>query len=279
MKGVGVLSIIGVCVAGGAAFAQSETEECFDKGALVYEECETAPDVELEIEREFDGEAAFSDDEYDPWPGFYIGAHVGYASADSDGFFDDNDPVGEFEFDPIEINGAFFGVHAGWMIRATSDIVVGVEADISYFGVSDETGILDEGPGLDGYQYGEAEIEWFGSVRARAGVPIDRVMPYVTGGVGFVNYNFTLDDEGFGTGGGGEPGRASYNETVLAPVLGGGVEWMITDQLMLRAEGLYYFSEDTIDLDGSIPDADRDNGQEYTIEDLITFRTGLSWRF
>lgn len=266
---------LSLTAASGAALAQGEPEECFDKGALDYTDCPAEPVTVIEAEPE----------PVDPWPGAYIGLHIGYGAGGSDGFFDDNDPVGEFEFDPIEPSGFAFGAQIGYLWRATSDVVVGVELDGTYFGHSDRVGILDttgSNPNATdgaGFQFGETEINWLASLRARAGFTFDRIMPFATAGVGLVNYDFVLDDAGGGSGGGGAPGRAAFDDTAFAPVVGAGVEWLITDDVMIKFDGLYYFVNEDIDLDGAIPDADNDNGQGYELDDVYLLRAGVSLRF
>lgn len=224
-------------------------------------------------------------EEVDPWPGFYAGLHIGNVLSTASGTMDHNDPVGEFSFDPIDPKGFSIGGQAGYLWRMKDRIAAGIEADITYVNASDRTGILDtkgKNPNKTkgaGFQYGEAELKGFGSLRGRIGVIFDRFMPYATAGVGFVSYKFTYDDEGGGSGGGGKPGFFETSETAIAPVIGGGIEWLATDDISIKFEGLYYFVNDKVSLDGVVPDSDKDTGQHFKLENIWTLRAAISFKF
>ncbi len=145
------------------------------------------------------------------WTGFYVGAHVGYG-------------LGEDRFGGTA-SGAIGGVQFGHNSQF-SNIVIGLEADL--------TGAdIDSG----------ARTNFFGTVRARVGFTIDRVLLYATAGIMAADF-----DPGFGA------------ESILSGlVTGAGVEWMFAQRWSMKFE--YLVGE----LNGSI--------------DISTFKLGVNYRF
>jgi outer membrane immunogenic protein len=77
-------------------------------------------------------------------------------------------------------------------------------------------------------------FSWSGAVRARAGVAVDRFLPYIAGGVAFgsVKNSASLSD-------GVDSISASASKTLTGWTLGGGVDYAATDNLILRFEYRY----------------------------------------
>ena len=253
---IGVLSAI--VVAASSMTAQAEAEKCFDKGTLKYVDCPT--------------------EHNETFAGGYWGVHVGAVGTKFSGMFDENDKVGEFYLDGLGKTNASFGAHAGHMWSIGGGVLLGFEADASYIGATSRVGILDTGSGAAGYQYAEAAIDWTATARAKAGIAFDSVMPFVSAGIGLVDYNFVLDDEGAGTGGGGQAGHYEFSRAVVAPVVGGGVELALGGGFTVRAEGMTYLIDDTETLNGVIPDADGDDDQRVDFEGLTAWRAGFGYR-
>jgi outer membrane immunogenic protein len=171
------------------------------------------------------------------WTGAYIGAHVGYAWANTnvtelDNYsFSDLDGDTEFDFDSDGIIGGVFGGF-NWQ---SGQFVYGVEADIS---ASDIDNTVDNtmNPGTN--ESFTTNIDWFGTVRGRLGYAVDRFLPYVTGGVAFGDIESSYND----------PEDSSFavaSETVFGWTIGAGAEYALTDQWSLRAEYLYVDLEDS----------------------------------
>jgi outer membrane immunogenic protein len=75
-------------------------------------------------------------------------------------------------------------------------------------------------------------IDWFGTLRARAGIAFDRFLVYATGGFAFGGGD---DDCGAFAGGvicGDDDWRGGW-------AAGGGVEWAFTDNITFGIEGLF----------------------------------------
>lgn len=218
---------------------------------------------------------ALADGHGSRWDGIYIGGHVGLASVDTSGVFDNVVAPDPLQLGELDLDGVAFGGQLGFNHKVFDSIVIGVEVDASFMNEKETA----ESPA--GEQSANFEIEAFGSARVRAGVDLGDFMPFATAGVGLVDYTLNLDDVN------DIPGSASFDETVFAPVLGGGVEWLIADNLMLRAEGLIYLVDHEECLsggDGGSPVCvpalgDGDPGDNFGVDGLYTVRGGVSYKF
>jgi outer membrane immunogenic protein len=173
------------------------------------------------------------------WTGFYVGVNAGYGWSD-----DDFDAV---DFADDEDDGGFVGgaqVGYNWQFGS---FVVGAEADIQYadFGREGVFNFVDE----DGDIFdGEFErSDWFGTVRARAGVAFGQALVYATGGFAFAD-----DANGW--------------------TVGGGLEYAFTNNLSAKIEGLYVSLDADNDFDFDIDGFDND-------VDFGVVRAGLNYRF
>jgi outer membrane immunogenic protein len=78
---------------------------------------------------------------------------------------------------------------------------------------------------------------FFGTARLRAGItPIDRLLIFATGGVAVASDGFTTILQPIGI---GSAISASKSITAVAPVLGGGAEYAVTNNWSLKAEYLH----------------------------------------
>lgn len=129
------------------------------------------------------------------WTGFYLGGNVGYGWGKADASPD--------------IDGFIGGLQAGYNYQVGS-FVIGAETDIQYSNVSSSVFNLD----------------YFGTIRARAGVAMDQFLVYGTGGFAY--------------------GRGSYefagltnSQTNTGWTLGVGAEYAITPNWTARLEYSY----------------------------------------
>jgi outer membrane immunogenic protein len=160
------------------------------------------------------------------WTGFYVGVNAGYGWSNDD-------------FDAIDLadddnDGGFIGgAQVGYNYQIGS-FVVGLEGDIQYADFGREFSYL-------GNDFESSD--WFGTVRARAGVAFGQALIYGTGGFAFA------DDVGGWT-------------------VGGGVEYAFTNNLSLKVEGLYV----------NLEEDDAFDGLDYEA-DFGVIRAGLNFRF
>lgn len=129
------------------------------------------------------------------WTGFYVGANAGWGWGS-----------GTF----TNPNGALGGFQAGYNYQFANPIVVGVEADFDFSGMS----------------AGGFSVDYIGTVRARLGYALDRFLVYGTGGFAYGDASANL-------------WGLTSTKTVTGWTLGVGTEYAIDRNWSLRGEYLY----------------------------------------
>lgn len=183
------------------------------------------------------------------WTGFYVGGNIGGnitanwnadTQAGSTFTYHDNNSGQIAPTLDTGIGGAIGGVQAGynWQI---GPVVVGGEWDFSAIEAGGANSAAMFVP-VQGYTLNTAASEWLkflSTARARVGyVLYDRFMIYATGGLAFGEVQGQGEISMIGN-----PNYVWYNSTnnlKVGYVLGGGVEWAMTDRWTLRMEGFYY---------------------------------------
>ena len=173
------------------------------------------------------------------WTGFYVGVNAGYGwndGGDGDLVFEDATIFGDSDNDGGFVGGAQVGYN-----YQIGSFVVGLEGDIQYadFGGDDRFDFDRDGIADDDFN----NSDWFGTVRARAGVAFDSALIYATGGFAFAD-----DATGW--------------------TVGGGLEYAFTNNLSAKVEGLYV----NLDQDDNFLGIDSD--AEFGV-----VRAGLNFRF
>jgi outer membrane immunogenic protein len=151
------------------------------------------------------------------WSGFYVGANAainfgqftdGGANYFGNGF------------------GGLYGLTAGYNYQS-GPLVAGVEGDLN-FGSINGTGSPYAGVNGSGNVTGE------GSLRVRFGYALDRALLYVTGGYTGANLKGSVADFS------GAPNiYASQSAYLNGFILGGGLEFAVTNNISLKAEYLF----------------------------------------
>ena len=146
------------------------------------------------------------------WAGIYFGVLGSYLNGEVDTNITDPD-----------VDGFAIGAVGGYNAQI-DNWVLGIEGDISWTN-ADGT----EAPMT-------AEYNWLGSVRGRVGYAFDSVLVYGAGGVGVADLDLSA-------------GAFSDNQTLVGWTIGGGVEAMLTDNIIGRLEYSYYdFGNETYTL-------------------------------
>lgn len=130
------------------------------------------------------------------WTGFYLGANVGYGLGEAD-FSDDTD-------------GFVGGIQAGYNWQFANNFVLGIEADLQGTNVGSPT----------------YELDYFGTIRARAGFSINQVLLYGTAGFAYGSGTYELLG-------------LSNSQTSTGWTVGGGGEYAFDNNWSVKAEYLY----------------------------------------
>lgn len=154
--------------------------------------------------------------------------------------------------------------------------VIGIEADFDGTSIKSATA-LDAF--AQGYPYGNAayvgvgsKINYVGTVRGRLGVAFDRLLVYGTGGFAYADTDSYVNSTDYGI-------AAHKNNFHTGIAYGGGVEFALTNNLLLRAEYLHYdFNKKTI-VHGNDTCGCGGTYDVYEKPHLDVVRAGLSYRF
>jgi outer membrane immunogenic protein len=170
------------------------------------------------------------------WTGFYVGVNAGYGWNANDSIV-----VNGLRFDLDDEGGFVGGAQAGYNYQIGS-FVVGLEGDIQYADFGGDDRFDFDGDGILDDDFNTSD--WFGTVRARAGVAFDRALIYATGGFAFA-------------------------DNATGWTVGGGLEYAFTNNLSAKIEGLYV-------------NLDQDDNNFFAIDNDAEFgvvRAGLNFRF
>ena len=193
------------------------------------------------------------------WTGFYIGADVGWAGSRQTATTVGT-PAG---FGAPAIVGAGIAgigvlpmshglsddsvmgsIHAGYNWQAGA-WVLGLEGDVSVIdrNASSSQPVLlsfavppqNAGPFLV-----SAHNDWLATVRGRIGYAWDKLMLYGTGGAAFTRTSYNTAYTSVGVAPAIGPLVANFSSDKVGFAVGGGAEWAVSPNWLLRAEYLYY---------------------------------------
>jgi outer membrane immunogenic protein len=155
------------------------------------------------------------------WTGFYLGVLGGYGWGTAD-----TDAVGDIDADGFDVGG-YAGANWQW-----GNFVVGAEGDLLYpFREGDAGGVA-------------AEQGLHGSLRARAGIALDRFLIYGTAGGAGTNLELSS-------------AAGTDEQTLWGWTAGAGVEGMVMDNVTARVEYRYSdYADETFNLGGAAVNSD-----------------------
>ncbi len=196
-----------------------------------------------------------------PWNGFYVGLHGGYAWQDVDGIF--NNAGTPTVLSAIDLNGAIVGGQIGYNYQS-GQFLLGIEGDASTLA---NGGNNITGPAAPGAATFTADMNYLASIRARLGWAINDWLLYGSVGWGFSRFEFTEE----------MPAAAFSQKLRLEDegiVYGGGVEWMLAYGVSLRAEYLRYDLGHSSTIPLSFTDADA--GDRIGFDNIDVARAALN---
>jgi len=204
------------------------------------------------------------------WTGFYVGVNAGYGwntNNNNNGFFDP--ATGTFFASSGSNDGGFVGggqIGYNYQIGA---FVVGAEADIQY---------ADIGGGGNNVFGGGNNGNWFGTLRARAGVAFDRALIYATGGFAYGDIGGT---RGSCFAGDVFVGCSGGSDTNTGWTLGGGVQyaipvnWFGSSATTFGVEGLYVkLDSNNNNIFNDVAFTNRSNGEFCVVRAKLNFKFG-----
>ncbi|WP_254493721.1 outer membrane protein [Bartonella sp. B1099] len=233
------------------------------------------------------------------WTGFYLGGQIGNFSSKIKASYlkDENagqwSPVGKEDLP--KLSGFIGGIYAGSNIDIDNGFIIGIDTDLMWFnkkgtkdhnlpqeGQTEESaskskvitvGSDDENHSAasDGVVHHTLKQKWAGATRVRFGFSFDRLMPYVAGGVAYTQLNNIIFNKSNTENKAGDLANLVYDEkkTMIGYTLGGGVDFAMTDNILLRAE--YRYS---------------DFGKKKFVQDKVKmgyktndFRVGVAYKF
>jgi outer membrane immunogenic protein len=206
------------------------------------------------------------------WAGPYIGVNAGVARHRSK-FFDLGDPAccafafpAGTLFHTANKSGLTAGVQAGYNWQF-GNVVFGVEADGNWVDGKSRTNLNSP---FQGPLTVNADLDWYASVRGRFGFAFSRALVYVTGGVAFAQVS-----NDWGLVAIPQP-RFNYKDTRATGIIGGGVEYMLTRNLLARVEGFYanFGTSPIATLNGF-----GGNYRSNFTHTLAVVRGGMSWKW
>jgi len=226
------------------------------------------------------------------WTGGYVGGHLGWGSGHADTSFTPLPSATQFiDLRPITLHPNLSGLHGGgqggynWQ---SGNFVFGGEADLSWSRIDGTARvtpiIMNNGSAFasNGFLITHQEIKWLGTLRPRAGIAVNRVFAYGTGGLAYgrVNYSANADFRPSA----GSPilffqYPASLSKTKTGWTAGGGAEVRINQHWSWKFEYLYVDLGNESIIANPIP-ANPPFQVAYRWETKAhTFNAGINFRF
>ncbi|MGD0641344.1 MAG: outer membrane protein [Roseiarcus sp.] len=217
------------------------------------------------------------------WTGFYVGANAGWASLDDHGSpfcvapggvlngagCITNDVLGAH----ANANGFLAGAQAGYNWQA-NQIVLGLETDFQGAALKGSVNTVAGLPANSNFVADE-RLSWLGTARGRLGFLVTpTLLLYGTGGLAYGRVN--VDQNTIFP---GVQYPSSASATKAGWTAGGGVEYAISNNWTVKAEGLFYDLGSISTSGGPVPAVTGFlGGKTFSVEGAIA-RAGLNYKF
>lgn len=177
--------------------------------------------------------------------GWYVGGNVGWGHDDYQ--FDDQEGLGNILDDGlpsnvrVEYDGVVGGVQVGYNWQPCCSLL-GLEADWNATSMRPSVLTKDGDTAATDTLKVTNRVHWIGTVRGRAGVVVDRLLLYATGGLAYAhtkqNWTFSNDAPAVSE-------TIKANRVRVGGVGGFGAEWAVSCRWSIKAEWLYvHFGQD-----------------------------------
>jgi high affinity Mn2+ porin len=189
-------------------------------GALAFEAPVRAADIKLPVK------APYLQPMFD-WTGFYIGGHTGYSLGVSNAVL--SDPVPSAAVTDSRFSGVIGGVQGGYNWRATSGLLLGVEADLTFPNYLPSNAIISRLISANSDVL--HQLDYVGTARGRLGYASGHWLFYATGGLAFAGERYI-----------NTPAAGSDEKIIhhrLGWAAGAGVEYAFAPHWTVRLEYLY----------------------------------------
>jgi outer membrane immunogenic protein len=199
------------------------------------------------------------------WGGPYVGVNIGYGFGDWDSTGTYTGSWHDHSIATSSDTSGFFGGIQGGYNWQFNQFVLGVEADLQLSGISGSSELVGQdcvkkcsGVYCDPAVTGDWDMNWFSTIRGRAGVTFDGWLAYGTAGLAIADVDFG--------------GNLSFNDTVTGYVVGAGLEKIVARNWSVKAEYLY------MDLGSVTFNGDRGTAVTVDMQNHLT-RVGANYRF
>jgi outer membrane immunogenic protein len=184
------------------------------------------------------------------WTGFYIGGDLGGAWTSNSGTWIALFPAPSPGTNPIAAgtggSGFVGGLHAGYNYQFAQTWVAGLEGDWMWSNAGGSfsqpwtvTGTSAQYPGT--FTNMSSKLDWVSSLRARVGYLVTpNLLAYGTGGVAWGRFDYGANSVCTTACGVNYVANSALSSTQTGFTVGGGLEWAMTRNWLLRTEYLYY---------------------------------------
>ena len=191
------------------------------------------------------------------WTGFYFGGQIG-------GSWSDTKKLVDLEGGSLDASGFIGGLYAGYNYDFGNNIVIGAETDWVWSGLHKTY----EGSYTKGEKTYLSNIKfkehWAGATRVRVGYAMDRLLPYIAGGVAYAK--LTTDSGAKPADSDEDLVTADGSDTLIGWTIGAGVDYALTQNVLLRVEYRY----------NDLSKKEDDSRLKYKTNDV---RVGVAYKF
>jgi outer membrane immunogenic protein len=221
------------------------------------------------------------------WTGYYVGADAGAAWARTPATWDPQPSPAAFGAFPISATdrGTSFvgGGHVGYNSQFAPDWVAGVEGDWTWTearGSFTQPWLTDPAavPVATSGTTMNTKLDWLASIRGRFGYLVTpNVMAYATAGGAWARIDYSANSVDTTS---GYFSSAAQAQTATGFAAGGGLEWAMTNDWLVRAEYLYYrFGDGPTLLAASSGFAAFPSSYSWGHATINVARAGVSYKF